>query len=62
MNSPFNSRFAKQMDDMLNFKEALGYSRNSYHKFLLNFDRFSVASIFQMNLFLPKNSSWSGGV
>jgi integrase/recombinase XerD len=40
MNSPFTSRFAKQMDDMLNFKEALGYSRSSYHQFLLNFDRF----------------------
>lgn len=40
MNSPFTSRFAKQMDDMLNFKEALGYSKSSYFKFLLNFDRF----------------------
>lgn len=40
MSSPFISRFAKQMGDMLDFKEALGYSRSSYHKFLLNFDRF----------------------
>ncbi|MDA8441228.1 MAG: tyrosine-type recombinase/integrase [Peptococcaceae bacterium] len=40
MSSPFTSRLAKQMEDMLNFKEALGYSRSSYFKFLLNFDRF----------------------
>lgn len=34
------SRFAGQMTAMLEFKEALGYARSSYHKFLLNFDRF----------------------
>lgn len=40
MNSPFTSCFAKYMNDLLNFKEALGYSKSSYYKFLLNFDRF----------------------
>jgi len=40
MISPFKSCFAKQMNDMLEFKEALGYARSSYYKFLLSFDRF----------------------
>jgi integrase/recombinase XerD len=40
MTSPFNSLFAKQMNNMLQYKEALGYSRSTYYKFLLNFDKF----------------------
>ena len=40
MNDVFKSRFAERISAMLEFKEALGYSRSSYHKFLLNFDRF----------------------
>jgi integrase len=36
------SAFADQIMDMLEFKETLGYSRSSYDKFLLNFDRFCV--------------------
>ncbi len=42
MTSPFNSLFAKQMKNMLQYKEALGYSRSSYYKFLLNFDKFCI--------------------
>jgi len=40
MTASFNSLFAKQMNDMIQFKEALGYSRGSYYASLLNFDRF----------------------
>jgi len=42
MTSPFNSLFAKQMNNMLQYKEALGYSRSSYYKFFLNFDKFCI--------------------
>jgi len=31
------------IEDMLRYKESLGYSRNSYEKFLQNFKRFLVA-------------------
>jgi integrase len=40
MKSQFISAFASQIVEMLEFKEALGYSKSSYFKFLLNFDRF----------------------
>lgn len=40
MKSQFTSPFAGRIMAMLEFKEALGYARSSYHKFLLNFDRF----------------------
>ncbi len=36
----FTSAFAERILAMLEFKEALGYSKSSYYKFLLNFDRF----------------------
>ena len=36
----FESLFSKQMEAMIMFREALGYSRGSYYQFLLNFDRF----------------------
>lgn len=36
----FSSHFAMHMDDFIRFKEALGYSKNSYAKFLVHFDRF----------------------
>ncbi len=42
MTSPFTSLFAKQMNNMLQYKEALGYSRSSYYKFLWNFDKFCI--------------------
>jgi integrase len=42
MTSPFSSLFAKQMNNMLQYKKALGYSRSSYYKFLLNFDKFCI--------------------
>lgn len=31
-----------QMEDFIHFKEALGYSRSSYEKFLVDFDRFCL--------------------
>lgn len=40
MKYEFKSAFADQITEMLEFKEALGYARSSYDKFLLNFDRF----------------------
>ena len=40
MKCQFVSTFANQIVEMLEFKEALGYSRSSYDKFLVNFDRF----------------------
>jgi integrase len=40
MKNEFVSAFAGQITEMLEFKEALGYARSSYYKFLLNFDRF----------------------
>jgi len=40
MKSEFMSAFADQITEMLEFKEALGYARSSYDKFLMNFDRF----------------------
>ena len=42
MNPSFESRFAGQMQDMLQFKKSLGYSDNSYVGYLLNFDRFCM--------------------
>jgi len=43
MNIPFQSRFSIYMEDMILFKEALGYARSSYEKFLLHFDRFCLS-------------------
>jgi len=43
MNNEFMSPFAGRILAMLEFKEALGYSRSSYYKFLLNFDRYCRA-------------------
>jgi integrase len=40
----FNSRFAEHMDDFIHYKEALGYSRSSYAKFLIHFDRFCLST------------------
>ena len=40
----FKSRFAKDILSMLDYREALGYSRQSYEKKLLNFDRYCVAN------------------
>lgn len=40
MNPIFVSHFAKHLEDMIQFKEALGYSKSSYEKFFVNFDRF----------------------
>jgi len=40
----FNSRFAMHMDDFIHYKEALGYSRSSYSKFLVHFDRFCLSA------------------
>jgi len=42
MKYQFMSAFAKQIVEMLEFKESLGYSRSTYDKFLVNFDRFCV--------------------
>jgi integrase/recombinase XerD len=38
----FKSQFAVYMDDFISYKEALGYSRSSYAKFLIQFDRFCL--------------------
>lgn len=38
----FNSWFAVHMDDFIRYKESLGYSRSSYAKFLVHFDRFCL--------------------
>jgi len=38
MKYEFMSAFADQITEMLEFKEALGYARSSYDKFLINFD------------------------
>jgi integrase/recombinase XerD len=42
MKMHFKSKFEEPMVDMIRFKEALGFSRGSYLKFFLNFDRFCV--------------------
>ena len=44
MKRQLTSEFASRIVEMLEFKEALGYSKNSYEKFLLNFDRFCAAN------------------
>jgi integrase/recombinase XerD len=38
----FKSYFAQQMEDFIQYKKALGYSRSSYEKFLAIFDRFCL--------------------
>jgi integrase/recombinase XerD len=40
----FSSQFASHMEDFIRFKEALGYSRSSYAKFLFHFDRFCLST------------------
>ena len=40
----FNSLFAMHMDDFIRYKEALGYSRSSYAKFLIHFDHFCLST------------------
>ena len=42
MISSFNSHFAPRINDFIRYKEALGYSRSSYAKFLSQFDRFCL--------------------
>lgn len=42
MTNPFNSSFATHINDFIRFKEALGYARSSYAKFLVQFDRFCL--------------------
>jgi len=49
MKYEFMSAFAEQIMEMLEFKEALGYARSSYDKFLLNFDRFCVKEYPDLN-------------
>ena len=44
MNTKYNSHFAIYMDDFIRYKEALGYSKSSYAKFLMIFDRFCLNS------------------
>lgn len=52
MGSSFNSHFAGHMSSFIRFKEALGYSRSSYEKFLVQFDRFCLRTF-------PKETSLS---
>ncbi|TEB04264.1 site-specific tyrosine recombinase XerC [Pelotomaculum schinkii] len=40
----FKSCFASQMEDFIQYKKALGYSRSSYEKFLALFDRFCLSA------------------
>lgn len=40
MNAPFNSNFSKSLEDMIEFKTALGHKMKSYKWYLLNFDKF----------------------
>lgn len=40
----FKSVFASQMEDFIQYKMALGYSRSSYEKFLALFDRFCLSA------------------
>ena len=40
MSSIFESNFAKFLEDMINFKTALGHKMKSYKWYLLNFDKF----------------------
>lgn len=42
MTSPFKSLFAKQIQEMIQFKKALGYAETSYDNYLQNFDRFCI--------------------
>ncbi len=39
----FSSAFAQEMEDFIQYKVALGYSRSSYDKFLVLFDRFCLS-------------------
>jgi len=54
MKCDFISAFALQMTDMLEFKEALGYARSSYDKFLLSFDRFCIKAYPEQNILTQK--------
>lgn len=40
MSSNFKSNFSKSLEDMIEFKTALGHKMNSYKWYLLNFDKF----------------------
>lgn len=40
----FSSTFARHMENFIHFKEALGYARSSYEKFLIHFDRFCLST------------------
>ena len=40
MKAEYKSLFSSHIQEMISFKESLGYSKNTYDKFLLNFDRF----------------------
>ena len=42
MKDSFKSCFAQLMEDFIQYKKALGYSRSSYEKFLFIFDRFCL--------------------
>lgn len=42
MKNSFKSCFAQQMEDFIQYKKAMGYSRSSYEKFLAIFDRFCL--------------------
>jgi integrase/recombinase XerD len=46
----FKSCFAQQMEDFIQYKKALGYSRSSYEKFLAIFDRFCLSDFTEANL------------
>jgi len=42
--SRFISGFAADLDAMLSYREALGFSRNTYQSALQNFDRYAAAN------------------